>query len=693
MPLKLPKPPKTKAKEYSVPDDAKYVVVVNPWSSLPPRGNDVKLRGCINNIGGWFEKMLGVGTRVNAIFHLCDKRDHVIVELPHHVDVHSILGAHRPEEFLKESWTRPPTLIYEYDFKRFGHPARKLNFDEAVPTYDPRHLPGLFKNFQENYPIADLPPPPRSQYNALPIPMSVTNRLSQKKKESEPPSSFQFKLDPSSALYRASSTLVSAPPSLAPTPAPEPPIPPSDEKPAVPAPDPFTFVPYNRPAHLYPVPGGSIVHAETREPTPGPSKLSESRGTTEPPETPASISSPKFSAKRDPYEEEDEAKFLLQSTPFAKEEPVDVQLEPAVIAKLEQVGDGLVAVKPEPVETLIPQDAFDAYMRHISTNGDDDPSSSGVQEQEVRVKAEPVEEQEVPPRVKAEPVETAIPEDLFNMYMQHQAHASAESNHDSSDQIEEDEDVSMAPPSRQEPVSVKPEPMDISLSAFSEDSGRESTPGTAPTRKRRRERSVDAVFGESSSNPGPSTSFSARMKDESRDNHAMPPPVRPANGSVKVKDEPIDRGMPPPRGPSNSSNGMRSRQRLEDRQISSMSVKPKEEPYDDRRALEQKRSVSSSSRPPTSDPRNRPQAPLNREERDWDVNSRLKERKRGRDDPARQSSVSREANNAPVKVKSENRDERPTLSNGSSRSFGEHSKHSREQSVARGDWKRVKREY
>jgi len=49
---------------------------------------------------------------------------------------------------------------------------------------------------------------------------------------------------------------------------------------------------------------------------------------------------------------------------------------------------------------LIPQEAFDAYMRHVSTNGDDDPSSSGVQEQEVRVKAEPVEEQEV--RVKAE---------------------------------------------------------------------------------------------------------------------------------------------------------------------------------------------------------------------------------------------------------------------------------------------------
>jgi len=48
---------------------------------------------------------------------------------------------------------------------------------------------------------------------------------------------------------------------------------------------------------------------------------------------------------------EDEAKFLLQSTPVMKEEPVDVQLEPAVIAKLEQVGDGLVAVKPEPVES------------------------------------------------------------------------------------------------------------------------------------------------------------------------------------------------------------------------------------------------------------------------------------------------------------------------------------------------------
>jgi len=104
--------------------------------------------------------------------------------------------------------------------------------------------------------------------------------------------------------------------------------------------------------------------------------------------------------------------------------------------------------------------------------------------------------------------------------MQHQFHASADSNHDSSDQIEEDEDVSMAPPSRQEPVTVKPEPMDISLSGLSEDSGRENAPGIGLTRKRRRERDVDAVFGESSSNPGPSTSFSARVKDEPGNNHS-----------------------------------------------------------------------------------------------------------------------------------------------------------------------------
>ncbi|THU90516.1 hypothetical protein K435DRAFT_257494 [Dendrothele bispora CBS 962.96] len=197
--LKLPKAPKVKLKEYNDPDDAKYVVVAEPWADLPSNGDNKKVQSFSNNVGGWFEKMLGPGARVSAIFHMLDKRRHVIVELPYNVDVRGILGAHYTERFMKTGLIKPPTFIYEYNYKRFGHPGNKLGFTLSTPTYSSKDLPHLFAYFHENYPVPSLPPPPKGEYNALPIPMDVSHRLTQGKLDPQPVASSSFLTDSASS--------------------------------------------------------------------------------------------------------------------------------------------------------------------------------------------------------------------------------------------------------------------------------------------------------------------------------------------------------------------------------------------------------------------------------------------------------------------------------------------------------------
>ncbi|THU90517.1 hypothetical protein K435DRAFT_257502 [Dendrothele bispora CBS 962.96] len=97
----------------------------------------------------------------------------------------------------------------------------------------------------------------------------------------------------------------------------------------------------------------------------------------------------------------------------------------------------------------IPQEAFDRYMSHISTNANvdadvranadsepanenfDSASVSRAQSHSVRVKTEPGGEHGVlaeSVRVKPEPTETGISEDLFDLYMRHQHQHQRESS-------------------------------------------------------------------------------------------------------------------------------------------------------------------------------------------------------------------------------------------------------------------------
>ncbi|KAF5352072.1 hypothetical protein D9758_009442 [Tetrapyrgos nigripes] len=670
MPLKYPKP--LKQKTYTTADDVKYVVVVHPWPHIPPKdGNDSRRDGrsyhdrrprgfqeVIDWMGTWLEKMLGEsGLRPSVIYHMRDKREFVIVELPAQIELQNILGAHNSTKFLKPGWVKPskqPSWIYEYNYAQFGHPSRKRGFDEAFAS----RLSHIWDSFQDSYPPPSLPPPARSSDFALPIPEDVATRLSQSQE------SQNLAYTEAGPSFNAASPVASTPTAPVKQERASPPIPPIPTRPSSssssarpikqeplpsslpsrPSPNPHAFTPYVPPSHLYPRPGGTIV----REPTPGPSRPSGSdvsrrtagprdstqppdfppprgscpRDSTEPPDIRCSMSvsasasaptSPSFKfTKRDPYEEEDEAKLLLQNSTHTpvKDEPVEVKMdvddvdvmmwmwmweqtgtvnvpvrvkeepgvEPGLGMKAEEdwvsssgtTGRGSergqrVVVKDEPVDNTIPEDIFNEYMQQQQSS-----SSSGnetTHNHTTSVKQEP--------QPKSEPVDNEIPLDVYNAYMQDMQRETPSDNPNnlsSNAVISVFRSASMGPTPRgvkreregdeenvhnrgQDVRPVKSEPLDghadLGLLKRESESDRDRHREGGPLWRRKRERNVDAVFGESSTGSG-TTGTSSN-----------------SSSYVRVKEEPgVDRSMPPPSSsrPSESSWRQRTDDRHRDRQ-------------------------------------------------------------------------------------------------------------------------------
>ncbi|KAF8225281.1 hypothetical protein L208DRAFT_1408763 [Tricholoma matsutake] len=108
---------KSKSKPHKPPTE-KFVVVVDPW----------RYRNFFEDIGAWFEIMLTddyPGTRVDMIYGQVGKHHNVIVQLPGHVDIRPLLGAHRHAAILKPPYnmnTDGVSYIFEYNFEREGNP-------------------------------------------------------------------------------------------------------------------------------------------------------------------------------------------------------------------------------------------------------------------------------------------------------------------------------------------------------------------------------------------------------------------------------------------------------------------------------------------------------------------------------------------------------------------------------------------
>lgn len=123
---------KSKSKPHKPPTE-KFVVVVDPW----------RYRNFFEDIGAWFEIMLTddyPGTRVDMIYGQVGKHHNVIVQLPGHVDIRPLLGAHRHAAILKPPYnmnTDGVSYIFEYNFEREGNPRDWAAMSPSYETIDP----------------------------------------------------------------------------------------------------------------------------------------------------------------------------------------------------------------------------------------------------------------------------------------------------------------------------------------------------------------------------------------------------------------------------------------------------------------------------------------------------------------------------------------------------------------------------
>ncbi|KAI3608979.1 hypothetical protein WG66_010990 [Moniliophthora roreri] len=285
-PLKLPKwkPPK----EVKLPDE-KYIVIVKPWidSSNP---------AFFKALGGWLE--CASGTCPTIIYHMGSKRNHVIVQFPPNVDTMRLLGSHRPSEFVRGEpkfnnirKNNQVTDVYEYNYKVHGDPSTK-GWNSEYPHHGSVQDSPFKQGAQ--YPCPRLAPRTPEQFAcnvAQPIPRDILEQLEAREaiirateeramaeEEAARPAA------PVAAANRASPRDLSPPPSG--------PSQTSTQNSVT------TFTPYVPPSHLYPNPNGDIVQLPRNIPQPQIGKI----------------------GKMDPYEEEEEAKFLLQAGPVVKAE-------------------------------------------------------------------------------------------------------------------------------------------------------------------------------------------------------------------------------------------------------------------------------------------------------------------------------------------------------------------------------------
>ncbi|KAL0569834.1 hypothetical protein V5O48_012122 [Marasmius crinis-equi] len=160
------------------PTDVKFIIVMNPWMHI-------NNKSFFQAMGGWLHCAFGEGPR--AIHHMGNKRSFIIAELPASVDVNTKLGAHHPCEFFKDEprfeglrQMNKPAFIYAYNFRKGLTIASAANFLEDHTSYpDPEGVDSPFK-WGADYPAPRLAPaiPTHTECDrALAIPSNILATL------------------------------------------------------------------------------------------------------------------------------------------------------------------------------------------------------------------------------------------------------------------------------------------------------------------------------------------------------------------------------------------------------------------------------------------------------------------------------------------------------------------------------------
>ncbi|KAE9402865.1 hypothetical protein BT96DRAFT_522623 [Gymnopus androsaceus JB14] len=174
--MKLPKvkPRKT----YKEPEDFKYVVVTNPWPKPIPdsRSSESAKQRFANNIGRWFERMLGKPVPALSVFFQTNKT-FIIVELDIEVNVDPILGAHHMQDFItNHTWTDSEiSEIYYYDYVHQGSPNTILRWDSVYPNYQQSDLANFY--VKEEYPPPRKPKAGPATHFAISLPVHIQESI------------------------------------------------------------------------------------------------------------------------------------------------------------------------------------------------------------------------------------------------------------------------------------------------------------------------------------------------------------------------------------------------------------------------------------------------------------------------------------------------------------------------------------
>ncbi|TRM55651.1 hypothetical protein BD626DRAFT_523520 [Schizophyllum amplum] len=141
--------PKFKRKEYKVPKNAVFLVVVNPWGQ---DGIDrtTSQRGFHNNLGAWLE--IACGSRPTCVYYQGTHAE-VIVEFGKDVNLNKLLGDHALEDVFGAPGLPGASSIYPYNYKMNGNPQNK-QWAEAL--FDYRDIPAEFP-VRRRYPLPRRP--------------------------------------------------------------------------------------------------------------------------------------------------------------------------------------------------------------------------------------------------------------------------------------------------------------------------------------------------------------------------------------------------------------------------------------------------------------------------------------------------------------------------------------------------------
>ncbi|KAG1846568.1 hypothetical protein DFJ58DRAFT_798822 [Suillus subalutaceus] len=304
--------------------NAEYVVVTTPWGmDRVPRS---RVSQDFNNLAAWVQLILqdkDIHAQVELIFSM-GTRDEVIVQLPLGTDIQPLLGEHK-YAIISKKWDGNPnddkaSCFFEYNFRNNGDPGNH-NWAEVCPDVTPELVPPA----KSPYPEPGWAEPPRSIRSlVLPIPPR-----------------------PLLPTPEAEPALIPAPTPI-PVPVLEKTHPPLVPPPAAPANITPAFKPYEPPMQH---PAHGMFINQTNQPK-SPSADRQSHQPT--PAKGEHVPAPKILKKLDPYQEEEDALALLQTSPR------DSQSDSKPV-KLEHVKRDLTQEEDDPSPQLI--EAFNSLIQ------------------------------------------------------------------------------------------------------------------------------------------------------------------------------------------------------------------------------------------------------------------------------------------------------------------------------------------